>query len=102
MNTNRVTNLKLQRQVMQKKIEEIGKANLTPALKAKIDDYDNIYRKLSAQFQKQVAGEKAVDKFLGDPNHINITSSNADIGTIENLSQMVQYGDSILKELQKK
>lgn len=101
MNTNRVTNLKLQRQVMRKKVEEIGKANLSPALKAKIDDYENIYGKLSNQFQKHIAGEKATDKFLGDPDHINISSSNTDIGTIENLSQMIQYGDSILKELQK-
>lgn len=101
MNTNRVTNLKLQRQVMQKKVDEIGKANLTPALKAKIDDYENIFGKLSMQFQKQIRGGTSVDKFIGDPNRINISSSNTDIGTIENLSQMIRYGDDILKELQK-
>lgn len=99
MNTNKVTNLIMQNQVMQKKISVKGKANLTPAVKAKVNDYENLFRTVSVNFQKQINGDTAVDKFLGDPNDIKLSSSIAEVGAINTLSELIAYGDKIIKEL---
>lgn len=102
MNTNKVSTLIMQSQVIQKRVSNIGITNLSPALKAKVKDYENLMQTVSLGFQKEIRGDTAIDRYLGDSNNLGLCSSIAEVGAINNFSEFIGYGDKIIEELDKR